>query len=530
MRKYLNKSNKKIPVSWAAGLLSASYFLSLILGALRDRLIATNFGIEQGVSENTEAYLAAFKFPDFMFVLLVSGALSVTLIPVFNQRYNSGNKKSSWELVNSLLNFMVILTVIGSILIVIFADFIIKDIMARNLDPVYQDKAVAMMRMLAFSPILFSVSNIFTSVQQAVGRFFYFALAPIAYNIGIIFGILYLGEFFDIYGATLGVVIGACIQMIVSIIGMKGLGFKFERNIFWRNQGFKQVMKLLPARSLDQSLDYTMAIIETSIAGSLKKTAITVYTYANSLHLAPVSLIGVAISTAAFPNMSERVNQGRPDLFIKELRDIFRVVLWITLPVCMIAYLGRGYLVRLQLGAGNPVVSKLLALLIVAMFFRVLFHLISRAFYANQDTKTPLIISFFAIAFNIAIAIFLAINQDLGVEGLAVAQSATAAMEVLILIGIFQLRYQSFITLRFIGSMASMLVATIGTGFVTYWMVSRLFPLRALDTGFSTLVPKFGLIVGVSFILYLTLSTILRIKEAEPITGRIIATIEKPIK
>lgn len=530
MKNYISRANKRISISWAAGLLSASYFLSLILGALRDRLVATNFGIEQGVSPDTESYLAAFKFPDFMFVLLVSGALSVTLIPVFNQRYNTGNKKSSWELINSLLNFMLVLTIIGSLVAFALADVIIKDVMARNLDPVFQEKAVGMMRILVLSPVLFSVSNIFVSVQQAVGRFFFFALAPITYNIGIIFGILYLGDYFGIYGAALGVVIGAVLQMLVSFMGMKGLGFKYERQIFWRNLGFKRVLKLLPARSFDQSLDYLMAIIETSIAGSLKKTAITVYTYANSLHLAPVSLIGVAISTAAFPQMSERINQGRSDLFIKELREVFRVVVWIALPVCMIAYIGRGYIVRLQVGAGNPVISKLLALLVIAMFFRVIFHVISRAFYANQDTRTPLIISIIAIAFNVVAAVYLAKVRGMGVEGLAIAQSATATIEVIILIIVFQLRYQTFISLKFMSSMLSMALATMVTGLLTYVLVSRVFPLLAGDTGFSTLVPKFGLIVGISGVVYIAISDLLGIKESEPIVGRLLKIVDKPIK
>jgi len=517
-------------MTWAAGLLSVSYFLSLILGALRDRLLATNFGNSNGVSSITDAYYAAFKFPDFMFVLLVSGALSVTLIPVFNQRYQSGNKKSSWELVNSLLNFLVIATLFASILTVIFADFIIKDILARGLDVNSQNDAVAMMRILAINPIIFSISNIFVSVQQAVGRFFFFALAPITYNLCIIFGILFLGEEYGIFGAVIGVVVGAFVQMLVSFMGMRGLGFSYEKKIFWNNQGFKEVLKLLPPRSVDQSMDFFMGIVETGIAGTLKNNAITMYTYANSLHLAPISLIGVAISTAAFPKMGERIDQGRSDLFKKEIRSVLQLVTWLALPVCAITLLGRGYFVRLQLGAGNATVSDILGLLVISIFFRVIFHVISRAFYANRDTKTPLFISTVAIIFNIILAVYLVFYEDDGIFGIAIAQSLVAAFEVIAMFIIFNKKYQNFINTEFIISVVKMMFATVAMSVVTYWLVSRVFPLRIDDIGFSTLIPKIGLIVSISFLVYMIVSKIFGIKEVDPFFEKIIKITERPIK
>lgn len=521
MKRFISRANKSIPVAWAASLLSISYFLSTILGLLRNRLISTNFGANLGVSLDTDAYFLAFKVPDFMFVLLSSGALSVTLIPIFNKRYQTGNKKSAWELTNSALNFFLIATLISSILIVIFAESIIGGIMARNLDVSAQKDAATLMRIFALNPILFSISNVLLSVQQAVGRFVSFALAPITYNIGIIVGILAFGKTFGIYGAAIGVILGAVMQVVVSWAGMKDLGFSYERDIFWRNLGFRRMLRLLPPRSLDQGMDFFLSIVIVAIAGTIGDNAISKYANANILHLAPISVIGVAISTAAYPKMTERLAQGRPDLFRKEVRNVLRVMTWISLPIITIIFFGRGYLVRLLMGEGNPVVARMLGLLTIAIIFRVIFHVFSRIFYANEDTKTPMIISLFAISLHIALALYLVYKRDFGIDGLAIAQSAVAVFEVGILAFILNLRHKKLFTVDLFTGLGNMLSATGIMGLVTYVLISRVFQLKAGDIGFFSIVPKFSIIVLISLGVYLALSSLFKIKEAEPIINKL---------
>ena len=216
--------------------------------------------------------------------------------------------------------------------------------------------AVSMMRVIAVNPFLFAIATVIASIQQAVGRFTFYALAPMIYNIGIIIGILVFTNGIELFGVrifeggimgvALGVVLGSILQLVVSSIGLIGLGFDYRFKIYWQNKGFRKVLSLLPARSLDQGMDYLVGIVETNIASRMAAGTIRAYNQAVTLHMAPINLIGVAISTAAFPEMTKRLSEGRPDLFRNELRKLLRVIIWLSLPVATITFFTRGYLVN----------------------------------------------------------------------------------------------------------------------------------------------------------------------------------------
>ncbi len=526
MRRILNKANYKFSVGWAAALLAGSALLASLLGLFRERLLLANFGIGAEV----DAYKAAFAVPDFMFFLLVSGALSVTFIPVFTERVLKHNKKSAWELSSSLLNFMAIITGVTSLLLIIFAQPLLEYFVAPGLSDEATAQAVAMMRIIALNPFLFSISSVLTSVQQATGRFFFFAMAPSVYNLGIIFGILALAPRFGIEGVAYGVLVGSVAQLLVAILGMKDTGFKYSPRIFWRNRGFKKVLTLLPARSADQGLDYFSSLVGINIASRLQVGAITAYSAAFTLHLVPIGLIGIAISTAAFPKMSERLSQGRPDLFKKELMSILRVIIWLALPVAVIAFLARGYLVRLLVATGNPTISSILGFLALAVLFRSVFHIMVRGFYAQQDTKTPLYISVVAISVNIFLALWLTSHGGFGVEGIAIAYSIAAVLEVLMLSVVLSRRLGGgMFTWGFARSISRMVSAAGLSALATYTLITFLLPLRVTDVGFFVLAPKFALIVAVSLLTYLLFSYIFKVKESVPVVNRIKNILFKPV-
>lgn len=525
MKKLIARANKRISIGWAAALLASSYFVSMFLGLLRDRLLNANFGVE---SLELAAYRAAFKVPDFMFIVLVSGALSVTFIPVLKDRLDNYNKKSAWELSSSLLNFLALSTAVASVILVIFADPIIRYLVAPGLDEHATYLAISMMRIIAINPLLFAISSVFTSIQQAVGRFFFFALAPSVYSLGIIFGILVLAPRVGIFGVALGVVLGSIIQLLISMVGLIGLGFSYTMKINWRHHGFRRVLSLLPSRSLDQGMDYFLSLVEINLASRISLAAINQWETAFMLHFVPISLIGIAISTAAFPQMSERIAQGRPDLFKKEFIGVIRVIIWLALPTAVVAFFGRGYLVRLLVAEGNSTISALLGLLVVSIFFRAMFHIISRSFYAQQDTKTPLYASIVTIFLNIVLAIVL-VELGYGVRGLAVAQSIAATIEVFVLMAILMHRFKGLLNRHFVRGVVGMVIATSMMAPVMYGLV-KLFPLRATDVGFFSLVPKFGLIVVAGLLSYLCFSYVIGIREARPIVQKAGKLIFKPIK
>ena len=501
-------------------MLSGSFLLSALLGLARERLLIANFGI----GEQLDAYNIAFSVPDFMYYLLVSGALSVTFIPVLNQRLSNNNKSSAWRLSSSLLNLLAIVTFFSSILIFIFAEPLVS-IIARGSSQEVQSTATSLMRIIAINPFLFSISTVLASMQQAVGRFFFNALAPVIYNIGIIIGIVFFAPAIGtpedpaILGVALGVSLGAISQLLFQIFGMIGLGFEYKRAIFWKNTGFRKVLRLLPARSFDQSIDYLNSIVEKFIASFLFAGAITSYQAAFTLRNVPIALIGVAISTAAFPSITERAASTRTDLFRKDIAKTLEVIFWLSLPAAVIAFFMRGYLVRLLVGGGNLVISQILAWFTISIIFRAMFHTVTRSFYARQDTKTPLLVSIAAVLLNVVLA-FMFVDV-FGIVGLAMAQSAVAVFEVVVLIAILNKEIGTVFRSSHYISFAKMLVAALIMGSLNYLMLRYAFPLRASDVGFFTLAPKFGFMVFVSIVAYFVISYAFKIKHADPLIRKV---------
>ncbi len=535
VRSAVAKANIKLSIPHAATLLAGSMLLSSLLGFFRDRLLNAAYlpnlaAGTKGYPVGIDAYTVAFTIPDFMFVILVSGALSVTFIPVFNQRLATGNKKSAWELSTSLVNFMALVTLVASVLIIIFADPLVSYVVGPGLDESGHSLAVSMMRVIAVNPFLFAVATVIASMQQAVGRFTFYALAPTIYNVGIIIGTVFFTDGINIFGwqvfeggimgVALGVVLGSIMQLVVSCIGLMGLGFDYQFKIFWKNKGFRQVLRLLPPRSLDQGADYLNGIVEMNLASRMAAGTVRAYQQATTLHLAPINLIGVAISTAAFPKMTERLSQGRPDLFKSELQSVLRVIIWLALPVATITFFTRGYLVNFIKNGGDPLMAGLLGTLVVAILFRSIYYIAARSFYAQQDTKTPLYISIFSIALNIALAVLFTMEFNMGAYGLAWAQSFVAFVEVMILFYVMSKRIGGLFDADFMRAVWRMTSATGFTAVVSYIAV-QLFQLGASDQSFLATFPKFIVIIVISLGAYVLFSRMLKLPEVNPVLSRL---------
>jgi len=518
------KANVKLPIKVAAALLAGSALLSSLLGLFRDRQL--NGLYYSTYPQGIDAYTVAFLIPDFMFFILVSGALSVSFIPVFNQRLADGNKKSAWELSTSILNLMAIVTLVTSVLIIIFAEPLVRYVVGPGLDESGRALAISMMRVIAINPFLFAIAAVVASMQQAVGRFTFFALAPAVYNIGIIIGTVFFTNGINLFGwqifeggimgVALGVVLGSIMQLLISCFGLFGMGFDYRFKIYWRNHGFRKVLSLLPARSLNQGINYVNSIVETNLASRMVAGSIRAYQQASNLSFVPTSLIGVAISTAAFPKMAERLGQGRPDLFKKELQAVLRVIIWLALPVTVIAFFGRGYLVNFIKNGGDVLMSGILGILAISILFSSIFQIAARSFYAQQDTKTPLYISFIAIGLNIVLAVWFTLGLNMGTYGLAWAVSIVSVVQVAILLVMMSRRIKGLFDIVFVHAVARMASAAGFTAVITYISVVLL-PLNATDQSFFASFPKFALIVTISALSYLAICWMLKLTEVEPI-------------
>ncbi len=425
----------------------------------------------------------------------------------------------------------------------IFAEPLIRYVVSPGLDESGMILAINMTRVIAINPFLFSIATVLTSIQQAVGRFVFYAFAPAIYNIGIIIGItwftgginLFGVQIFEggIMGVALGVILGAVMQLIVSLIGLFGLGFDYNFKINWKNQGFRTILKLLPARSLDQGIDYVNAIVNTNLSSRMGAGAVRSFNQASSLHQMPVNLIGVAISTAFFPKLTEELGTGDDNEFFNTFRKALRMIIWISLPVAAIAFFTRGYVVSFISNIGNNdsngTIASVLGTLCIAIFARSIFHIASRGFYAYQDTKTPFRVSIVAIGLTILFSVWFYF-MGLGVDGLGMAQSLGAIIEIIILLYILQRRSNNrILNKEFWKATAKIVIATIIAGCAAF-SLTKFIPLMATDSSLVITIPKFLLISGTSILVYGAASFFLDLEEVKPIVASVKKILFKNLK
>lgn len=260
---------KRISFGNAAMLLVGTAMLAQVLGFFRTKLVNANFnsipgGVQIPPDQNAGVYFAAFVLPDFFFFTIAAGALGVAFMPYLSDRLAKGDRKAVWELSTSLINFLsIFLTIVGAVI------FIFADVLARRIvhgyTPEQLHNVATMMRILALNPLFFTISGVIAAVQQVFGRFFFYAIAPLFYNLSIIASIYVFKENIGIVGLAIGAAFGAILQLVVIMLGSYGLGFSWKPKIH-KTGDFQSMIKQLPPRSLDQCLDQVQNIVETNLA------------------------------------------------------------------------------------------------------------------------------------------------------------------------------------------------------------------------------------------------------------------------
>ncbi len=520
------KRPKRVPFSAVATLLIGSSLLGQVLGFLRTKMVSANF--PSTGPQSTDAYFAAFNIPDFFFFTLAAGALGVAFMPVLTDRLQKGDRKGMWELSASLMNLLAIVMSAVAVIIFVFAEPLVHYVVAPHLTPAQLHNAVVIMRLIALNPLLFTLSGVLTATQQTMGRFFFYAIAPFFYNASIIASILIFRHNIGLVGLGIGALAGGVLQLAVVAIGLYGTKFHWHPKITWRSKDFRSILYNLPPRSLDQGIDQIENIVETNIASHLGQSFISFYNYAYTMQTAPILLIGTAISTAAFPRLNQRLSQGRPDLFRRDFLRILRAMIWITMPIVVVSYFARGYLARIIFGSNEPEIAVIFGFLTVSILFRTIYTIVSRWYYAQKDTKTPLFVSIFTIGLNVFLAISLSRPTEYGVVGLALAQSIVSMVEVFILFAIMIYRDHKLLDMTFFGGLGRIISVT-GFTVVAGSTVASLFPLGINDRGITTLGTKLLLIALIVGGVHVGVSALFGLEEVEPLFKRVKQLVLKPI-
>lgn len=522
MNAFVSKLNRRSTVSGAAVIISLAYLASRLLGLLRDRLLVSHFGI----GPLADSYTAAFRVPELLFTLLVSGAFAVAFIPVLSQKLENEDKEEAWSLASGLLNLLAAASIAAGAAAFIFAEPL-TTLIAPGFDPQRHELTVQLTRIMLVTPLLFAVSSVLGSVAMSFGRFVFFALSSVLYNVGIIFGIVFLSPQNSIYGVAQGVVLGAFLQAVLQLAGLVGLGFKYRLNFHFRDRSVRKVLGLMVPRSIDQGIDQLNYMVETIIGSRLAAGSLAALYYANNLKNVPLVLIGNSIATAAFPRMAARAAKGSVEKLIRDFVINARMILFLVIPAAIVTVLMRGYIVRLLYGFGDQTTANTLGWFAGVIVFQAFFFLISRVYYAMQDTRTPLYVSLFAIAVNIPLSFGL--SGSYGVPGLAMAQSAIAAAETIALLVILQNRLGSIGLGSILRGLYRMSLAGAIMAGTLYISVAKLLPLYRADIGFPVVAPKFAALLAIAAASYLIPAYLLDLREARRFADKFKEQVLRPL-
>lgn len=459
IQKILHSQTKSI--SSASLILAISYFLSALLGLMRDRLLAGTFG----AGNELDVYYAAFTVPDFIALILIFGAISAAVIPIFSS-YLVKDKDQAWKYVSTFLNVFLGFLILVCLVLMLFTPFLIS-IIAPGFSDGKKDIAVALMRIMFLSPIILGASNMISGILQVFHRFLVTALAPLMYNIGIIFGILFFVPKFGLTGLAWGVVLGGILHLAIQLPSFFFSGFKYRPNFNFKDPGVIKTIKLMIPRSMGLGAGQLNTIATTAIASTLMSGSIAVFNLANNLSSIFVNAVAVSISTAAFPAMSMHFLKNENDEFIRKFCSIIRQIIFLTIPASFLVLILRAQIVRVILGAGNfgwadtRLTTACLAILALNLIAQAFILFLSKSFYAAHNTKIPAVISIATVVINIILSLIFVFSikfspgfsellknifrlgevKNVGVVGLSLAYSITAILEAGIL---FYMFYKKF--------------------------------------------------------------------------------------
>jgi len=492
---------------------------SRLTGLVRDRLFASNFG----AGDILDSYYAAFRIPDLVFNLLILGTLSIAFIPVFSELLLL-DKKKAITTANTILNFSFFLVSAICLLLFIFIEPL-----AKLLVPGFAGQklleTISLTRLFLLSPIIFTISNVFTSILNAQKKFFFVGLAPILYNAGIIFGLYAFYPIYGIQGLGYGVILGALAHLLVQIPQAIALGYRWQPILDFKDKAFQKMSRLFVPKifGLDNS---QISLLIGSIIGSLLASgSIAILNLANNLQAVPLGIFALSISVATFPSLSEAFAKKDAQGYLKTLSTSLIQILFYIIPIAVMVLLLRAHIVRLVYGAGQfswedtILTFKTLGIFTISMFAQSVTPLLARSFYARQNTIIPVIINFITMGFNATLAYMLGLR--FGVVGIAAAFSTANIFNLVALF--IALRYFLRIdmnkeSLRNFDKIIStetlkIVFASLAAGIAVYGTLYAIEPFVNTRTVLGLLIQA-GLAGGIGVFIYLVSASSFKLNQA----------------
>ncbi|MHB8087035.1 MAG: murein biosynthesis integral membrane protein MurJ [Anaerolineaceae bacterium] len=432
--------NKQI--ARASGTIMFAFIIGQIIGFAYTILSARQFG----TSMEMDAFFTANKFPDILYQLVAGGALASAFIPTFTGLLSTGDRTNGWKLASAVTNLVTLILLVVGVISAIFAPWIVRNILVPGFtDPVKFQLTVNLLRIQLIAPVIFGISGILMGILNSHQKFLWPALAPAMYSVGKIIGVLFLAPSMGAYGLAIGAVVGALMHCLIQLPALLRLpGRKYSFTFGKKLPEVMTVARLMGPRLLGVAFIQLNFMVNYNLASRLGDGPLSAINNAFTLMMILEIVIAQSIAIAAFPTFSAQVANGKIGEMRSSLTSLLRSLLFLTIPASVGMVLLRVPIVSIvfQYGKFDATSTQLVAWAL--LFYGIglvgfsIVEIISRAFYALHDTKTPVIVGVVTMIINIGLSfLFLNLFSRLGWMlhgGLALSMTTASFLEMAILL------------------------------------------------------------------------------------------------
>jgi putative peptidoglycan lipid II flippase len=504
----LSKIFKPSGTGGAAFILMLASVLSYAAGMLRDRTLSHIFG----ATRLTDAYNAAFLIPDFLFNLFIAGALYTAFLPIYTS-YLKEDTKEAEKIANTVLTLGT-LFLLGLAVIFFFLTPILVPLIFSGIDASDHKMIIEMTQILLISSVIFCLSNAIGTMLMTHKHFIAYAFSGFLYNIGIILGILFLHNYFGIYSAAIGSVLGVLLHLGIRLLNLLILPHKLKLDFSFFHPGIKKIVFLMIPKTVNLMTTQASLWAYTITGYGLMEGSIAAFNYARNLQSFPVSLFGIALATAAFPFLSDHAHAKDTKKFSSNFQSSLEKILFFTIPASVGMILLNTEIVEIILKGGEfneqavMLTSSCLFFFIMSIPFESAVHLFARGFYAYKNTLTPMIIAIISTAINITFCVLSA--NILGVKSISIAFLIGAAVQLILLAIFIRKKIQEFNIKSFVIKFLKISASAVIMGLTVYLIPTVMPKINFLTTQLIRVI--------VGTLIFFALAYLLRCREMSFIT------------
>ena len=473
------KSEKGTRLATAAIIVMSSMVLSRVTGFVRETMLSWKVGL----SWVQDAYNVAFTVPDLMYTLLVGGTISAALIPLLSSYIEKGEDEEGWKSTSTFINTIFIGMVVLCVLGVVLAPWIIPLVAPgfSQKSPETKELAIKLMRILFPSVSFIMLAGICNGVLNSYKKFAAAAYGPSIYNLGCTLSILIFADVNSesMVKVAIGVACSAAVYFLFQLSFALGNIRLYRFVIDWSNRGFKKLIRQAIPSLLSSSIVQINVIIAIFFVSlSLMEGNVSAYKNANTVWQLPYGIFAMGIGTAMLPTLSRKFAAGDFDEYRNILMKSMTSVLFLSMPSAVGFIILREPVIRAIFAWGGrfgedkvPVVAEIMAVFSVAMITQSIVATMNRAFYARQDTKTPLMVGLGTVAMNFGFGFLFYRTTNLGAVGMALTYSIISTVNSVLLMILLNKKMQGIHLDRFLRFTLKALPASLAMGAVL-WLLN----------------------------------------------------------